>query len=160
LPEANPPKSPRRLNKMEIQSLRLLATEEDLNGLIAERIPQMKKIRGLRVKVLPEGISITGSYQTLIEISFEALWEVFIHEGKIAARLQRLKSGGLGMGLLKGYLLQAISSATNMIEIQGETLLFDLDVLLKERGIPLRTNLSSVRCSDGRLMIESSRATA
>lgn len=158
MPEANPPKSPRRQNKMEIQSLRLLATEEDLNGLIAERVPRMKKIRDLRVKVLPEGISITGSYQTLIEISFEALWEVFIHEGKIAARLQRLKSGGLGMGLLKGYLLAAISSATNMIEIQGETLLFDLDVLLKERGIPLRTNLCSVRCSDGSLMIESGRA--
>jgi hypothetical protein len=143
---------------MEIQLFRLLVTEQELNDLMAKLIPPMEKVRNLRLKLLPEGISISGTYQTLIGVSFETLWEVFIQEGKIAARLQRLKTGGLGMGLLKGYLLQVIAAASPMIEIQSDTLLLDLDRLLEQKGLPLRTNLTALRCSEGHLTIESVRA--
>ncbi|MGH7825063.1 MAG: hypothetical protein ACREQ7_07785 [Candidatus Binatia bacterium] len=126
---------------------------------MAKLIPPMEKIRDLRLKVIPEGISISGTYQTVIGISFETLWEVFVQESKVAARLQRLKTGGLRVGLLKSYILQAIASATSMIEVEGETLLFDLDLLLKDQGLPLTSNLRSVHCSEGSLIIESGRAT-
>jgi hypothetical protein len=145
---------------MQIESLRLVATETELNGLMTKLVPEMKKIRDLHLKLLGTGISISGTYQTIIGISFETLWEVFIHDGKIAARLKSFKTAGLGIGLPKGYLIEAIAAATKVIAVQDETLLLDVDLLLAKKGLPLRTNLTGVRCSDGNLIIESGRVAA
>jgi hypothetical protein len=140
---------------MEIQSLRFLLTEADLNRWASSAVTHASKLRGLRVRLLSEGISVAGSYQTVIDVSFETLWEVFIHRGKIAARLQTLKTGGFGVSLARRYVLEAIASRTNRIKVEGDMLLFDLDLLLEEQGIAVRTNLKSVHCSHGSVVIES-----
>jgi hypothetical protein len=145
---------------MEIQSLRLVATENELNGLMLKLVPEMKEIRDLRLKVRRSGLFVSGTYQTIIGIPFETLWKIFVHEGKIAARLKTLKTAGLGLGIFTGYLLGAIASATRMVAVEGEMLLFDVDLLLAKKGVPLRTNLTGVCCSDGSLMIESDTVAA
>jgi hypothetical protein len=145
---------------MDIQSLRLVATENELNGLMLKFIPEMKTIRDLRLKLLRSGISITGTYQSIIGIPFEIRWEPFIHKGKIAARLKSLKTAGLNLGLFEGYLMGAIASATNIVTVEGDMLLFDVDVFLEKMEVPLRTNLTNVRCTDGRLIIESDTVAA
>jgi hypothetical protein len=145
---------------MEIQSLKLMVTENELNRLAAELLPKVERIRDLYVKVVPEGVAISGSYQSFIALRFETLWEVFVHEGKIGARLTTVKTAGLPMSLLRGYLTRVIASATTLIEVEGETLLFDLDLLLAAKGLPLRTNLTALRLSYGSLVIESGKAAA
>jgi hypothetical protein len=142
---------------MEIQALRIIATEADLNDLAAKLFPQKDNLRDVRINLVPQGVRVTGKYQTVIGIPFDTLWEVSISEGKIVARLAKLKAGALSLGLARGYVLDAIADAVGIVELCDETLLFDLDALLCEKGMPLRTNLTSVRCDDGHLIIESSQ---
>jgi hypothetical protein len=139
---------------MELQSLRFVATEADLNDLAANLLPPNDKVRHIQITVVPEGIRVTGTYQTVIGIPVETLWEVFIAEGKIAARLKKLKVGVLSLGLAKGYVLDAIAAAVGSVELRGESLFFDIDAFLREKGLPLHTNLRSARCDCGRLIIE------
>lgn len=145
---------------MDIESLRLVATETELNYLMVKLVPEMKNIRDLHLKLLHTGVSVSGTYQTVIGVPFETLWEVFIQDGKIAARLKGLRTGAFGIGLLKGYVIDAIASATSIVAVQGETLLFDVDLFLERKGVPLRTNLTAVRYGNGSLLFESNRVAA
>ena len=140
---------------MEIQSLQFVVTDDDLNEWVTKLFGQSEHIRLLPLAFVPEGIRITGIYRTAVEVPFETLWGLSIHDGKIVAQLQKLKVGALSLGLAKGYVLKAIASRMRRVELRGDTLVCDVDLLLKEKGISLRTNLKSMRCDHGRLIVES-----
>jgi hypothetical protein len=140
---------------MEIRSLVFVATEADLNEQAAKLFARLDALRDLRIAVIPEGIRVTGTYQTLIEIPFQTLWYLSVLEGKVVARLAKLKAGPLSLGLVKRYVLDAIAAKASRLELRGDMLLFDVDSLLRDKGLPLRTNLTSVQCDYGSVMIES-----
>jgi hypothetical protein len=140
---------------MEIQALRVLIAEEELNDWLNKLLRLPDRIRHLEVKLFPEGISLRGTYQWGIAIPFETLWETFIHEARLAARLRRFAAGGIGLGLAKTPVLDAIASQTHWSRLEGDMLLFDFDPLLRARGIDIRTNLRTIQCGRGHLVIES-----
>ena len=72
----------------------------------------------------------------------------------MAARLSTVKVVGVGLKVLKTYVLNAISSKTNLLKLRDQTLLLDVDHFLAEAGAPLQTNLAAVRCHHGQLVIE------
>lgn len=139
---------------MEIRELRLLVTETDLNGFLG-RCSFPDVIRDLRIAVLPEGIRVRGIYRTVIGIPFEMLWQVSAAEGTVIARLGSLKAGFLPLGLLKSYFLGAVAGVAELVELRNDTLVIDVDRLLQDRGLPLRANLTAIRCADGSLTVES-----
>jgi hypothetical protein len=139
---------------MHIDALRLVATESDLNDLAFKFLPPHEKVRGLRIGIVPQGIRVIGTYHAVITIPFETLWELLICEGKLATRLLTLKTGFLNVGLAKSYVVGAIAAAARIVEWRADMLLVDVDALFHDRGLPLRTNLSSVRCDYGTLVIE------
>jgi hypothetical protein len=143
---------------MHIEALRLVATEGDLNELAYKFLPPHGKVRGLHVAIVPRGVRVTGTYQSAIALPFETLWEVLVCEGKLAARLLTLKTGFLSMGLAKSYVIGAIAAAARMVKLREDMLLVDVDALFRDRGLSLRTNLSSVRCDYGSLVIRSGRS--
>ncbi len=143
---------------MEIQSLKLLITEQEINDIATKLLAQNQQTRDVRVRLAPEGAYITGVYQTLVAVSFETFWQLGVRSGKITARLANFKAGGFGAGMLKGVLMNAISDAAkkeDSLRVEEETLVFDLDRLLTKKGFPARTNLTTVRCNSGNLIIES-----
>ena len=141
---------------MEIRSLTFVATEADLNELAAKIAPRLNAIRDLRLGIIPEGIRVSGTYQALFGFPFRTLWQVSVSEGKVVARLATLKAGPLSLGLVKGYLLDAIAEAATVLELRDDALVFDVNALLQEKGWPVRTNLTAIRCDHGTLTIESS----
>lgn len=143
---------------MEIESLRFVVRESDLNELAAAFLPQTANLCDLRISVVPEGIRVSGTYETIVRVRFETLWQVSVSEGKVVAMLQKLETGILSLGLVKGYLLRTIARAMDMLELRADKLLLDVDLLLRERGVQLRTNLTRIRCDDGILTIESGEA--
>jgi hypothetical protein len=143
---------------MHIEALRLVASENDLNELMCKFLPPLKKVRGLSIGIVPQGIRIAGTYDAAIAIPFDALWEVLVCEGKLAARLISLKTGFLSVGLVKSYIVGAIAGAAGIVEWREDMLLVDVDTLLRDAGLSLQTNLSSVRCDYGSLVIESGRS--
>jgi hypothetical protein len=91
-----------------------------------------------------------------MRISFEMLWEAFIHEARPAARLRRFAAGGLGLSLAKTHVVEAIASQIHWSSrLEGDMLLFDFDVLLRAKGIDIRTKLKTIQCRRGHLVIES-----
>jgi hypothetical protein len=140
---------------VEIRSLTFVATEADLNELASQIFPRIERIRDLRISIVPEGIRVRGTYQQLFGIRFQTLWQVFVSQGKVVARLAELKAGSLSLNFLKAYLLDTIAAAATMLELRDETLLFDVNALLQDKGWPVRTNLTSIRCDYGSLTVES-----
>ena len=72
----------------------------------------------------------------------------------MAARLSNVKALGVGLKFLKTYVLNTISSKTDLLQLREETFILNVDRCLAEAGVPLRTNLVAVRCDRGQLMIE------
>jgi hypothetical protein len=127
-----------------------------MNELASQIFPRIERIRDLRISIVPEGIRVRGTYQQLFGIRFQTLWQVFVSQGKVVARLAELKAGSLSLNFLKTYLLDTIAAAATVLEHRDETLLFDVNALLQDKGWPVRTNLTSIRCDYGSLTVESS----
>jgi hypothetical protein len=143
---------------MEIQALRALIPEAMLTRIAAEAIPPDVKVKDVRVHIRPEGVLITGTYQMFFNVPFDTHWELAVLDGKILARLANVKVAKLGAGMVKGVLLGALADAASKIDgvrLDGDTLSVDVDRIITARGYPVRTNLKSVDCQEGSLLIES-----
>lgn len=144
---------------MEIQSLKLLVSEKEINDLLAREAASGGAVRDLSVRFGAEGISIKGRYQMVMPMPFDTLWKIGVDAGKIVAQLVDAKVVGFPAAMLKGSLMSLIVEsiqADGALESQGDTLRIDLDRILAQRGFPARTNLTGVHCAGGQLVIESS----
>ena len=139
---------------MEIVSLRFVITEDDLNRLLIKFVTAPPKVGNLYLRIKSDGLSLAGVYDTILPMPFETRWNLFVDEGKIAARCSAIKVVGIGLRFLKGYMLQALSSSSTILEIHGESLVFDVERFLEDRAVPMKTNLASVSCESGRLVFE------
>jgi hypothetical protein len=143
---------------IEIQALKLRITEQALDQLIPQILAQNPPMKELRVRLTPEGANISGVYHMVVNVPFEAVWELSVQAGEIAARLGNLKVSGLGGGMLKPALLSALREAIKKeegIRLDGETLLVDLDKVLAKHGLILHSNLKAIHCGDGYVVVES-----
>lgn len=144
---------------MEIRALRLVVTEADLNELTRKFFAWPEAVRDPHITIVPEGILVRGTYQTIVGIPFQLRWRVSVTAGRINGQLETLKAGPISLGLLKRFFVDAIAGATGALEVRDETLVLDIDGLLQEQGWPLRMNLASITCDYGRLTIESDAST-
>ena len=139
---------------MEIQLLKLSVSDTDLNQLASRIVVWPDAIRDVGFAVTPEGVRVTGIYQRVIGMPFQMLWHLSISEGKVVARIERVRAGFISIGFIKKYLLNRITAATNIVNRNG-MLVFDVDAFLADNGWPLRLNFSSIRCTLGNLILES-----
>ena len=144
---------------MEIRSLRLIVTEADLSDFLGRACSWPETVRDVRIALAPEGVVVSGTYYKIIGIPFHMLWVVSVSKGKITAQVGRLKAGFLSLSFLKRYFLQAIAGVSSLVELRDETLVFDVEALLRDSGLPLRTNLSAIRCDYGSLTVECGEVT-
>lgn len=139
---------------MEIQSLRFIATDDDLNRLFSRLLTPSSKLSDLRIEVISDGLLLAGIYETFLSIPFKCLWKMSVVDGKISARLSNVNAAGIRLNLLKPYVLSALVSNCNILERRDESVFLDLDRLLGQMTIPIRTNLTSVHCEAGQVVIE------
>jgi hypothetical protein len=143
---------------LEIQALKLLITEQDLNDVATRQTADDEELRQLRVRLTPEGAHVTGVYRMLVNVPFETRWELSVNQGKLVARLADLKALGLPGGMFKGMMMSFIGDfirKEDAVQVDGETVHFNPDQLLLRQGLSLRSNLTGVRCQAGSLVIES-----
>lgn len=144
---------------MEIQTLRLLVSEHDVNQLASRTPLSGSAVRDVAVRITPEGVSVRGKYQAWVSVAFETLWHVAVESGKVRAQLADIKVQGMPAALVKGMLTEMLGEALEVgsgVRAEGEVLWIDLDQILAQQGFPARTNLTGVRCEAGMLTIESS----
>ena len=147
---------------MEIHSLRLLVAESSLNAVLARQKLPDPKLSNVRVAIREEGVAVTGEHAPLwIPIPFEIVLEPSVDNGFIAVRVVQFSAVGIPIGMLKGLILDTLHTALRdavgplAVQARGEVILIDPDQVMRDRGLPLKTNLSAVRCEPGRMWIES-----
>ena len=72
------------------------------------------------------------------------------------------KALGIPAKLFKSMAMSAVKDAVAMIEaveVDEEMVMVDVDQLLASQGMPLRMNLTSVKCRAGSLVIEAGKAS-
>jgi hypothetical protein len=143
---------------MDIHTLNVSITEEEINTLVAEFPPSDSAVENLRVRLTPEGIVVFGDYPAmLMKMSFETLWEVKGIGSVVEARLASIKVSGLPAKMLRGVLLKTIRDMTARepgIRVEDESIRVDLSKHTALQRLRLRVNLIGVRCSLGHLVIE------
>ena len=146
---------------MEILALKVTVSEQALNELLARQLPADAPVEELRIAVTPEGLIVKGEYPLLVTVSFETLWELSVADGKVVARLARLRTLGMPMQVLRSVVMSAIAAAArseDWLHVDSETVRIDVDRALAREGLRARTNLTAVRCEPGVLVVEAARA--
>jgi hypothetical protein len=158
---------------MEIQALRLLLTEQDLQELANEQLPPEQGLRSLRVRLIAEGVVVSGVYPTsLMDMPFETLWQPAVLQGKLRVRLARVSTGGgmsdfaldifnlLSPGAVRGTVMNQIADLVrgdDTYRIEGDTIVVDPERFLASQGIRAHVQLAAVTCLAGQLVLEAGR---
>jgi hypothetical protein len=144
---------------MEIQNLKLLLTEEDINTLVARHLPAEPSLRDLHVQLTPEGVLVTGAYpMPFFSASFQTSWTLAVRGGHLTAQLTDLKVARVPVGLVRGMLFEMLTdtvASLDGLQVEKELISVDVDRLLQRNlGLSTRTNLRTVRCQAGQILVE------
>ena len=143
---------------MEIQSLRVLLAEQDVNQLLKDHLPKEYAVENARVRISTEGVLFSGEYPTVfIKVPFETLWEMSVVNGLLLARLAAIKVSGVPASMFRGVLLDVIQEAVSReagVHLEDEVIHINIVEAARARKVPLRMHLKTVQHSDGVLVIE------
>jgi hypothetical protein len=143
---------------MEIHALKLVVTETDLNQLARTSLPAKSPVRELRVRVEEGRLRISGDYQALVvPVPFETMWELSVQKQRACVELVDVRVIGLPAGVLRGFILSSLGKLATResgIRLENDLLVIDVDGLLQQYGVLLRTNLKTIRCEPGQVILE------
>jgi hypothetical protein len=143
---------------MEILALKLFVSEDDVNRVLADHLPKDVPVRKLNVCLTPEGVHVAGEYPTVfMSVAFETVWKLSVVAGRLDVQLGDLKVSGFPAAMLRGLIFKMLKDSVPGepgFSVAGESLQIDLEQFLAAKGLPLKTNLRDVVCSNGSLAIE------
>src|SRR5262245_12357088 len=142
---------------MEIQALRLIITEDDLNALVQQHLPPDSPVENLHIRVAADGVFVKGVYPLFINVSFETQWEVSVVAGKVQARLATLRALGVPGNVINSAVLKLVADAAEKepwLRVDKDTVIADVDAALAKEGLRARTNLARVTCAAGQIVVE------
>lgn len=149
---------------MEIHSLKLSVTEQELNELAAEVPSSKSAVENLSVRLTPEGIIVAGDYPIMfMKVGFETLWQVKGAGSIVEARLANITVSGLPAGKLRGVLIKTLRDLLERepgVRVTEEAIHFDLSQHTALQRLRLRIHLTGVYCTPGHLIIEAGPALA
>lgn len=143
---------------MEIRALHLRVTQDELNEWIRRLLSSNEKVHGLAVAITRQGMLLKGTYQIFGGVPFEATLEIGVDGGLVGVRLNKMQAGGLfpvPQALVTSMVMGKLTEHQNdWMRVEGETLVFDIERMLQERGISVITNLYRVSCEEGVIILE------
>jgi hypothetical protein len=143
---------------MEIQSLRMLLAEQDVNQLLKDHLPKEYAVENPRVRISEQGILFAGEYPTVfVKVPFETVWEMAVADGLLLAKLAAIRVSGVPASMFRGVLLDVIQEAVSReagVHLEDEVIHINLEQAARARKVPLRMKLKRVQHSDGVLVIE------
>jgi hypothetical protein len=142
---------------MEIQALKLSLSEQDLNDLLRKYLPADHPIEELSVRVVPEGLTVSGVYPLFINVHFQTHWQLGLDQGQVSARLDHFKAMGVPGNIFKSAIVKMIedlAGAGEWVRVRGDTLWFDVDRCIGKFAFTARTHLKNLECQAGRVILE------
>jgi hypothetical protein len=149
---------------MDIQALRILIREDEINEHLPKVVPPDAAVEKLRIRLTPAGMVVQGEYPALfMKVAFETLWETSVAAGRVEAKLANIKVAGLPAGLLRGVLLKVISDVTAQapgVSVRDESVLVDVAQMLQSKQVPVTVYLTGIRLGEGHAIIEAGAPAA
>ena len=142
---------------MELHSLRLSLTEQDLNDLLRKYMPKNVEVEDLRVKLVGGNIHVTGIYPFFFPVRFETIWEVGVDNGHASARLASFKAMGVPGNIFKSAvvkIVEDIARQESWIRIVGDRFLADVELGCSKYAVLAHLHLKSITVQPGHLMLE------
>jgi hypothetical protein len=143
---------------VEIHALKLSVTEADLNQLAREQLSADAPVRNLRVHLETGLVRIGGDYtKLLVPIPFDTSWELSVQDRHVRVRLKDVRVIGLPAGIFRGTIMAGfgrLAAREAGIRLDNDTVVVDVDTFFKAHGVLLRTNLKSIHCSAGVIVLE------
>jgi hypothetical protein len=143
---------------MNILALKVVVTDQELTELTRRELRSSKApLKDVTIRFTPEGVQVKGSYHMMVTMPFETEWKVTVEAGRLVLTLGDLKVSGFGAAMMRGVMLQTIAANVpirDAVTVKDESLVVDLDRVLSQNGLNARTNLRSVRCDAGTMVIE------
>ncbi len=142
---------------MELHSLKLSLTEQDLNELLRKYLPKTVELEDLRIKFDDQRIHVTGVYPFFISVRFETIWEVGVENGHASARLASFKAMGVPGNIFKSSvvkIVEDIAKQEGWIRIVGDRFLADLELGCSKYAVLANLHLKSIIVRPGTLVLE------
>ena len=142
---------------MELHSLKLSLTEQDLNEILRRYVPKHVDVEELRVKFADQHIHVTGVYPFFIPVRFETIWEVGVDNGHASARLASFKAMGVPGNIFKSSvvkIVEDIAKQETWIRIVGDRFLADVELGCSKYAVLAHLHLKSILVQPGTLMLE------
>jgi hypothetical protein len=142
---------------MEIHSLHLLVTEQDLNELLKKHAPKDLPVEDMRLRLSPEGVHVTGIYPFFINVKFETIWHLSADEGKAVAQLTKFRAMGVPGNIFKSAIMKMIEDVAQRepwVRVAGDQLIADPDQACAMYAVAGKTHLKSIIVQTGLLVIE------
>ena len=142
---------------MEIHSLHVLITEQDLNELAKQHMPKDMPVEDMRLRLSPEGVHVTGVYPFFISVKFETIWHLSAEQGKAIAQLTKFRAMGVPGNIFKSAIMKMIEDMAKShawVRFTGDQLIADPDQALANHGVSAKTHLKAVITQTGLLVIE------
>jgi hypothetical protein len=152
-----PTDADRRAEPMEIHSLHLLVTEQDLNDLARKYAPKDLPVEDMRLRMSPEGVHVTGVYPFFINVSFETVWHVNAEHGKAVAKLTKFRAMGVPGNIFKSAIMKMVEDVAKRepwIRVDGDQLICDVDQACAQYAVPAKTHLKSIIVQTGLMVVE------
>jgi hypothetical protein len=148
---------------MDIQTLKVYISEQDLQELAAHLQPPDSPVKNVKVRVAPEGVHVSGEAPTpMMTLSFESVWRPAVEEGRLTATLDSLKAGGFPATPFRSLLLGMLKEAVKepFIQVRDDAVVVDVQNLIRRQDLPVRVSfaLQAVRCVEGGVFVEAGSA--
>ena len=148
---------------MDIQTLRLFVSEQELNELVRQHQPADAPVKNLSVRVTPEGVRVSGEATVMMTMSFESVWRPTVVGGKASAELVELTAAGFPATILRPLVMGALRDAVKdaAVQVTDEAIVVDVQELVRREKLPVnvRFEVQSVRCVDGGVVAEAGLPT-
>lgn len=148
---------------MDIQTLRLFVSEQELNELVRQHQPADAPVKNLSVRVTLEGVRVSGEATVMMTMSFESVWRPAVVGGKVTVELVELTAAGFPATILRPLVMGALRDAVKdaAVQVTDEAIVVDVQELVRRERLPVnvRFEVQSVRCVDGGVVAEAGLPT-
>jgi hypothetical protein len=136
--------------------MKVSITEIEINRVLVAGLPPDAPVANVSARVTPAGITVTGEYYLMFTVPFRTEWLLQAVAGGLEAHLRDLQVGGLPASKFRGLLLKLIRDAIKdpAVRVEGERVWLDVPGALRLTGVPLRADVTVVRCLDTAVEVE------
>lgn len=143
---------------MEIQSLKLFLTEDELNNLARQHTPPTEGLADVRLSITSEGVVVQGQYEAgFFKVPFETTWQIAAAGPELHVKLASIRVAGLPGGILRGALMKMARDAVEDkpgIRVTDDAIIVHVPDALRPHGVQLRIHFVVVRLSIKALVVE------